>query len=108
MDEFDQLVDAYRTRALSSVVSRLSVLMDLEQCGDHRVVPFMLNVLADPHETAKVRIFVLKQLRNARGLVAPADRPAAANAASDALLESSNAELRIQAALTLGDFTDMG
>jgi hypothetical protein len=108
MDEFEQLVDAYRTPASSSVASRLSVLMDLERSGDPRVVLFLLNVLADPHETAKVRIYVLKQLRNARGLVAPADRPAAANAAGDVLVESSNAELRIQAALTLGDFTDMG
>jgi hypothetical protein len=108
MDEFEQLVDAYRTQASSWVASRLSVLIDLERSGDPRLLPFLLNVLADPQETAKVRICVLKQLRNARGLVAPADRPAAANAAGEALVESSNAELRIQAALTLGDFTDMG
>ena len=108
MDEFDPLVNAYRTRASSSVASRLSVLMDLVRSGDARVVPFLLNVLADPHETEKVRIYALKQLKNAYGLVAPADRPAAANAARHALVESSHAELRIQAALTLGDFTDMG
>ena len=108
MDEFEPLVDAYRTRAPSSVASRLSVLMDLERSGDPRVVSFLLSVLADPHETEKVRIYVLKQLRNARGLVAPADRLGAAIAACDALVASSDADLGIQAALTLGDFTDIG
>jgi hypothetical protein len=96
MDEFDQLSRRVSNAGLViRIASRLSVLMDLEQSGDHRVVPFLLNILADPHETAKVRIYVLKQLRNARGLVAPTDgRPA--NAAGNALVESSNAELRIQ------------
>jgi hypothetical protein len=107
MDEFERLVEEYRMRASSSAASRLSVLLDLERSRDRRVVVFLLNVLADPRETETVRIYVLKQLRNARGLVTPADRPSAAKAAGSALGESPDAELRIQAALTLGEFTDV-
>ena len=107
MDEFDLLVEAYRMRASSSATSRMSVLLDLDRRRDPRVVPFLLNVLADSQETATVRIYVLKQLRNARGLVTPASRPEVANAAGNALVEPGDAELRIQAALTLGAFTDV-
>jgi len=107
MDEFERLVEAYRARASSSAVSRLSVLMDLEGSRDPRVVPFLLEILADPRETPRVRMYVLKQLRNAPQVVPPANRPAAANAARDALVGSRDADLRIQAALTLGQLTDV-
>lgn len=107
MDTFEHLVVAYRNRASFSAASRLSMLMELEQGRDPRLVDFLLDVLADPQETPTVRMYVLKQLRNTRGLLAPADRLAAANGACGALIESRNAELRIQAALTLGEFTDV-
>jgi hypothetical protein len=81
--------------------------MDLERSRDPRVVPVLLDILADPQETPRVRIYVLKQLRNPRVLVSQANRVAAANGAGSALAESTDAELRIQAALTLAKFIDV-
>ena len=106
MDELQRLADAYRVRA-SSVKSKLDVLMDLERIRDPRVVPFMLNVLADPNESGQVRIYVVKQLRNSGGLLVPADRPGVAQAMGNVLAGSSSEELRIQAALALADFTQI-
>ena len=64
MDELGRLLDEYRLRASSSVASKLYVLLDLERIRDPRVVPFLLTVLGDRHEAERVRIHVLKQLRN--------------------------------------------
>jgi hypothetical protein len=107
MDELERLVDAYRARASSSVASKLDVLMSLEQIHDPRVVPFLLNVLGDRHEAEEVRIYVLKQLRNGGRLLGPADRPPVVKAIGDVLAARSNADLRIQAALALGEFTQI-
>jgi hypothetical protein len=105
MDELERLVDAYRLRASSSVKSKLAVLMDLEQIRDPRVVPFLLNVLGDRQEAEEVRVYVLKELRN--GLLVRADRPRVAQAISDLLLDRSTVELRLQAALALGEFIEI-
>jgi HEAT repeat protein len=105
MDKLERLVDVYRLRASSSVKARLAVLMDLGQLDDPRVVPFLLTVLSDPHEAEEVRIYVLKDLRN--GLVPRADRPRVAQAICGVLLDRSSIELRLQAALALGEFIDV-
>jgi hypothetical protein len=105
MDELQRLVDVYRTRGSSSVRSKLDVLIDLERVRDPRVVPFLLQVLGDSHESEDVRIHVVKQLRSGSGVLVPADRPAVAKAVGDVLADTSTEELRLQAALTLGDFT---
>jgi hypothetical protein len=107
MDELQHLVDEYRTRASSSVPSKLDVLLDLERIRDPRVVPFLLTVLGDRHEAEKVRIHVLKQLRNGDGLVARVDRPPVAQAIGDVLADNSTPELRLEAALALGVFTEI-
>ena len=67
--------------------SKLDVLMDLERIRDPRVVPFLLQVLVDPHESEDVRIHVVKQLRNGSGVLVPADRPAVARALADVLAD---------------------
>ena len=87
--------------------SRLDVLMDLERIRDPRVVPFLLGVLASPRESEDVRIHVVKQLRHGAGIVVPADRPAVARALGETLGDQGNEELRLQAALALGDFTEI-
>jgi HEAT repeat protein len=107
MDELQRLIDVYLTRGSSSVKSKLDVLIDLERVRDPRVVPFLLRLLADPHESEDVRIHVLKQLRTGTGILVPADRRAVAKAIGDILLSSSTEELRLQAALALGDFTQV-
>jgi len=107
MDDFDRLVNVYRTRGATSVKSRLGVLLDIEQVRDARVVPFLLEILADWHESADVRIYVLKRMRNRNRFIAPTDRPLVAEAVGDVMTDESNVQLRLQAALTLGDFTDI-
>ncbi len=105
MDELQRLVSLYRRGGSSSVTSKLDVLMDLERVRDPRVVPFLLQLLQDPQESAELRIHVVKQLRNGTGLLVPADRPAVARAIREVLAETSSAGLRLQSALALGDFT---
>jgi hypothetical protein len=107
MDELERLVEAYRVRTSSSVASKLAVLMDIEQIRDPRVVPFLLKVLGDSHETEDVRIYVLKQLRNGGGLLVPADRQPVANSIADVLADTPTEGLRLQAALALGEFTQV-
>src|SRR5262249_42901424 len=91
----------------SSVNSRLDVLMDLERVRDPRVVPFLLQVLVDPGESGDVRIHVVKLLRSGTGIVAPFDRPAVARALGELLVDRSHEELQLQAALVLGEFTQV-
>lgn len=108
MDELERLVDEYRVRASSSVASKLDVLLDLERIRDPRVVPFLLGVLGNGHEAERVRIHVLKRLRNGDGLVAAADRPQVATTILGVLADNSMTELRLEAALALGVYTDIG
>lgn len=107
MDDFERLVSVYRTRASSSVRSKLDVLMDIERIRDPGVVPFLLQVLGDGHESLEVRMSVVKRLRNPHPLLAPRDRQRAAMVVGEVVADTSNAELRLQAALTLGHFTDV-
>jgi hypothetical protein len=81
--------------------------MDLERIRDARLVPCLLKVLGDVHEPDRLRIHVLKQLRSQDRLLSRADRPPVAKAIGDVLSDTANAELRVQAALTLGEFTDI-
>jgi hypothetical protein len=104
MDELQRLVNLYGTRAASSVKSKLDVLIDLERIRDPRVVPFLLQILMDPCEGEEVRIHVVKQLRGGSGVLVPADRPVVARAIGGVLAGPSPANLRLQAALALGDF----
>jgi hypothetical protein len=104
MDELQRLVDLYRTRAAASAKSKLDVLMDLERVRDGRVAPFLLQVLIDRDEIDEVRIHVVKRLRNASGVLVPADIPRVAQALAKVLAEPSTEVLRVQAALALGDF----
>jgi len=104
MDELQRLVNLYGTRAASSAKSKLDVLIDLERIRDPRVVPFLLQILMDPCESEEVRIHVVKQLRSGSGVLVPADRPVVARAIGGILADPSRTNLRLQAALALGDF----
>ena len=81
--------------------------MDLERIRDPRVVPFLLKLLGDSQEGEDVRIHVLKQLRGGSGVLVPSDRPAVAKALANVLTNTSAHELRLQAAVALGDFTEI-
>ena len=107
MDELERLVNVYRERESSSAKSRLDVLMDLERIRDPRVVPFLLRVLCNPDESDEVRVHVVRQLRTDTGLLVPSDRAPVAEALADVLTDAAAENLRLQAALALGDFTQI-
>jgi len=107
MAEFERLVEAYTRRASACPGSKLDLLMDLARICDRRVLPFLLKVMANADEAEEVRIYVLKQLRNGGGLVAPADRPVVARLIGDILADGSTPDLRLEAALALGEFVQI-
>jgi hypothetical protein len=73
---------------------------DLEGLRDPRIVPFLLRVLAGRLEFTKVRIHVLKRLRNGR--LRPECRPLVADVILEVVSDRSNPDLRLQASLALG------
>ena len=107
MDEPAQLIEAYRSHVSASVPFKLDLLLGLERIRDDRVVPFLLKIVQDRHEDDAVRIYVLKRLRNGDGVLGPTDRPEVARAIGDVMLSTSSADLRLQAALALGEFAEI-
>src|SRR5438128_8455797 len=105
MDEVEQLIKAYESRAASPPESKLGILIDLEGLRDPRIVPFLLRVLADRLELTEVRIHVLKRLRNGR--LSPENRPPVAAAILQVISDRSSPDLRLQASLALAEFTDI-
>jgi hypothetical protein len=99
-----RLIDAYRLRRSAAASSKLSVLRHIERIRSPRVVPFLLEVLSDPDEAAEVRIHVMRQLRNGDGLVPFTERAGVAHAISDVLTDVEAEQLRLEAALALGEF----
>jgi hypothetical protein len=61
MDEAERLIEGYRARATSPLLSKLDTSADLERLNDPRIVPFLVHVLADQREPPEVRIHVLKR-----------------------------------------------
>jgi hypothetical protein len=104
MDELQRLIDAYRLRSSAAASSKLSLLRRIEQIRDPRVVPFLLEVLSESGEATEVRIHVMRQLRNGNGLVLSTERSVVAHAVSMVLTNEVAEQLRLEAALALGEF----
>src|SRR5437762_2326110 len=106
MSEVERLIDAFRAEGTgASVAWKLDVVLDLVRADDPQVVPFLLSVLADRRESTAVRLDVLKRLRNGR--LKHLERPRVAETIASLLSERPNTELYLQAALALGEFTDI-
>jgi hypothetical protein len=107
MDDVERLIQAFNARQgpMHARTAKLDALMDLERLRDGRVVSFLLGVLGDPTEPLEVRVQVLKRLRN--GPLTVAKRASVAVALAELLSHRSSAKLRMQAALALGEFTDI-
>jgi len=106
-DEVARLIKLYIGEARAASVSRrLSLLMDLRRYRDARAFAFLLQVLADGRESSQVRTYVLKSIRN--GGLAPDYRERAAAAMVQVVADHGSLDLRIEAALALGWFTDIG
>ncbi len=107
MAEFERLVEAYARQASACPASKLDVLLDLERIRDPRVLPFLVKVMANADEAEEVRLHVLKHLRNGGRLVAPAYRTVVARVIGGILTCGSSPDLRLQAALALGEFVNV-
>jgi hypothetical protein len=106
MDEVARLIEAFGSRGKrNQALWKLDVLMDLGRLDDPRIVPFLVAVVRDAQESLDVRADVLRRLREAA--LNPDDRVLAASAGLDALTPASNGDLRLRAAIVLGDFTDV-
>lgn len=105
-DTIEQLIRSFREQAASASVGRkLDVLIVLESSHDERIVPFLLEVLADDQQPTEVRIHVLKRVRN--GGLTPENRSLVAEAISRLVVDRSSPDLRLRAAFALGEFTDV-
>jgi hypothetical protein len=105
MDEVERLIQVFSARgAMASAAAKLDVLLDLE-LRDRRVVFFLLQLLGDPSQPAEVRVHVLKRLRN--GPLTADDRVKVAGVLCQLVSSGSSLDLRLQAALALGEFTEI-
>jgi hypothetical protein len=105
--EVARLIAAFEARdPTASASSKLDLLMDLERLDDPRIVPFLVGVLADESQPTEVRIHLVRRLRNGR--LAPEERPLVAPVLGRLLQREQKLELRLQAALALGEFADVG
>jgi hypothetical protein len=106
MDEVERLIKAFGSHGKrNQSVWKLNVLLDLGLLDDARVVQFLVAVVADPDEPAHVRADALRRLREPS--LSPCERVRAACAGLDALTPASDSELRLHAAVILGDFIEV-
>jgi hypothetical protein len=104
-DTIEQLITSFRAQTSSaSVGRRLDALIALESLQDERIFPFLLEVLADDRQPPPVRIHVLKRVGSAQ--LTPPNRLLAAEVIGGLIVQESGAELRLRAAIALGELTD--
>jgi hypothetical protein len=105
MDNVERLIEAFSAQPTAPIYRKLDVLLDLEQLRDPRSLPFLLKVLRDRKEPLEVRMRVIRLLRLVR---CPGDaRNAVGRELSELLVDRSSSDLRMQAALTLAEFTEL-
>ena len=103
MPEVDRLVAAFGSRGKRNHSTwKLNVLTDLGHIDDPRVVPFLVMVVMDAEEPSDVRIDALRRLRESS--LHPGDRDLVASAGLQALARESDGQIRLHAAIILGDF----
>jgi hypothetical protein len=89
----------------SDIAWKLDALLDLDGFDEPRVAHLMLDVLADPRQPDAVRKAVLAGVRERRFL--RSERVLAARRVTQLLCEPADSDLRAQAALVLGELTDV-
>jgi hypothetical protein len=106
MDEVDRLIQAFWSRGKrNQSLWKLDVLLDLGRLADPRLVGFLGAVANDADEPRDVRLEALSLLREAAQ--SRCDRRAAAGAGLAALGAASDGQVRLRAAIVLGDFLDV-
>src|SRR5215471_16380706 len=103
MDDVDGLINRFSDSG-PDVAWKLDALLDLELRPDPRVTALWTSVIVDPAEAPPVRVAALRGLRSAR--LANDERPLVARAIARVAADTGSAatQLRVQAALALGEF----
>jgi hypothetical protein len=105
MDSVDRLIEAFSAEPALPIYRKLDVLLDLEQLRDPRSVPFLLKVLRNRNEPLEVRMRVIRLVRLVRCPGGPRD--AVGRDLSELLVDRGSSDLRVAAALTLAEFTEL-
>ena len=106
MDEVDRLIQAFGSRGeRNQSLWKLDVLLDLSQRIDPRVVLFLATIATTTGEPLDVRTEALSLLRETA--LGPSDRKLAASAGLAALAPGSDDQIRLRAAIVLGEFVDV-
>src|SRR3954464_11268853 len=105
MDEIDHLTEAFASRGRPGHSAwKLDILMDLGRFDSPRVTDFCTAVVGDGDEPADVRAEAIRRLRECS--LSPTQRVAASDVMVQALACRPSLDLRLHAALALGDFVD--
>jgi hypothetical protein len=105
MEHLAQALAEFTARRHSSAASKMDALLRIEGFSDPRVLPFLLQVVVDVQELPEVRAHVIKALRIRH--LARDERAVVGAAIGRILGDRPSAGLRVQAALTLAEFTDV-
>jgi hypothetical protein len=105
LDKAARLIQAFRARPTPSVLAKRDILLQLGRLDHPGIVPFLLDVVADPAEPNKVRIDALKRLVD-RPRLASYHQPVA-EAIMQVLRESASLDLRLQVTLALAELTQV-
>ena len=105
MEDVEQALAEFTARRHSPAPSKMDVLLRIEGFSEPRVLPFLLQVAVDVQELPEVRAHVIKALRIRH--LATEERAAVGAAIGRILGDRPSAGLRVQAALTLAEFTDV-
>jgi hypothetical protein len=105
MDDVDRLIEAFSAQPTALVYRKLDLLLDIEQLRSPRSVPFLLKVLCDRNEPLEVRMRVIRMLRLVR--CSGDARDAVGRELSELLVDRGSSDLRVAAALTLAEFTEV-
>ena len=105
MEHVEQALAEFTARRHSPAPSKMDVLLRIAGASEPRVLPFLLQVAVDVQELPEVRAHVIKALRIRH--LATEERAAVGAAIGRILGDRPSAGLRVQAALTLAEFTDV-
>jgi hypothetical protein len=105
-DNVEALIQSFRSLGKNSgTVWKLDRLLDIVALDDPRIVDFLLEVLANLGEPIEVRREVLNRLRGRT--LEPAARARVARTAVRLLRHDPSFQVRLQAAVALGEWTDV-
>jgi hypothetical protein len=105
-DDIDQLIAEFRRRGRrASAAWKLGVVMDLERVHDNRIVPFLVEVVADDLQPTDLRTHILRRIRN--DAIRPEAHALVAAALVPLVRQASMPDIRAEVVLALGALSDV-